>query len=812
VALPLSDRARARRGVLALLAALIVLAIALLYRGTLDNPTVFDDRALMRPDVLAGLGALTSLLDVRGLSYATLGWTYAWVQESITAYRVTNLALHAAACLVLFALLRALFDAVELPLRPEPGRLPGMTHWSDDTATAYAFAGTLLFALHPVAVYGVAYLVQRSIVMATLFSLLSLLCFLRGLQAASLAPRRVEPAPAQAQPAGGTPVSAAAAAPGSSAPGAGSRAAGWFVASALAYLLAVVSKEHAVPLPAVAVALAFAVAPPSAQGRSGLLGAVAARLRALWLPMLLHALVAAYIIARMRGVLGSPYEPFVAELLATVQAERPQVALEDAWALSALTQTGLFFGYLGLWLLPNPAWMSIDLRTPLAGSLWAWPQLIGAVAWLAWGLAGAWLLLATRRLRLAGFAMLAPWLLFSVELSTARVQEPFVLYRSYLWMFALPAVLPLLGFALRARHAIPVLLALAVLLCVPATNRLSSFESAHALWDDAVRKLGQPWRIGAERPYIVRGLESLRLRRPDDALADFRKALEIAPSEFSALLNAGVALMHMSHHAEALAYLGKAAAVRPDSAEPLTNAAAIHLGRGDAAKAAHSAEQATARDPRSAMAWTNLAQARLRLGQLDEARRDVERSLALRPDDAATLVISALIWLAAKDTERAAAALDRAVAANPGSSAALYNRGTLAAQAGRLDDAIADWSKALSLDPGARDAIANRATAYLMTNRIAEALADLDRLVALDPGHPHALGLRAQGRARAGRLPEALADVDAALRVVPADGGLLQLRGDLLEGLGRTSEARESRIQACRAGFRPACEDARARR
>ena len=47
-----------------------------------------------------------------------------------------------------------------------------------------AFAGAALFAVHPVAVYGAAYLTQRSIVVATLFALLSLLMFLRGCGAA----------------------------------------------------------------------------------------------------------------------------------------------------------------------------------------------------------------------------------------------------------------------------------------------------------------------------------------------------------------------------------------------------------------------------------------------------------------------------------------------------------------------------------------------------------------------------------------------------------------------------------------------------
>ena len=47
-----------------------------------------------------------------------------------------------------------------------------------------------------------------------------------------------------------------------------------------------------------------------------------------------------------------------------------------------------------------------------------------------------------RRLGLAGFALLSPWLLALTEFATVRAQEPLVLYRSYLWMSVLPAALP----------------------------------------------------------------------------------------------------------------------------------------------------------------------------------------------------------------------------------------------------------------------------------------------------------------------------------------------------------------------------------
>src|SRR5262249_40825850 len=112
----------------------------------------------------------------------------------MVAHRVVSLILHVACAGAIYALARS------LQLRP-----------------LAAFAGAALFAVHPVAVYGAGYLVQRSILLATLFSVLSLLMFLRGLRSGRV----------------------------SDALGAG-----------LLYAVAVLSKEHAILLPAAAAAFA----------------------------------------------------------------------------------------------------------------------------------------------------------------------------------------------------------------------------------------------------------------------------------------------------------------------------------------------------------------------------------------------------------------------------------------------------------------------------------------------------------------------------------------------------------------------------
>src|SRR5262249_17274884 len=144
--------------------------------------------------------------------------------------------------------------------------------------------------------------------------------------------------------------------------------------------------------------------------------------------------------------------------------------------------------YLLAWLVPWPGWMSADLRVPVPGELLAWPQAAGFVLWLAYPVCAALLIRRGGRAGLAGLRMLAPWLLALTGIAGARVQGPFVLYRSYLWMPLLFAALPALLWRLPrlSRHA-PVGVA-CVALAGASIERLATFRSPLALWDDAVRK------------------------------------------------------------------------------------------------------------------------------------------------------------------------------------------------------------------------------------------------------------------------------------------------------------------------------------
>src|SRR5262249_43373915 len=156
-------------------------------------------------------------------------------------------------------------------------------------------------------------------------------------------------------------------------------------------------------------------------------------LKALVLPFALYAAIGAVIVMRAKGLLGSQYEPFAEFASRGIAAPDEAGEVAGRYPLSVINQGFLFFRYLLTWFLPLPRLMPVDVRTAFPARLASWPQAAGFIVWLVWPAIAIALLVRGGRAGLAGFAMLGPWLLMLPEVAAVRVQEPFVLYRSYLW-------------------------------------------------------------------------------------------------------------------------------------------------------------------------------------------------------------------------------------------------------------------------------------------------------------------------------------------------------------------------------------------
>lgn len=495
---------------------LLILGIAViaLYGHFLSNPLVFDDYTYFGwtvddPIATAGIG-------LRWLSVSTFGWVRELFGSNLVWQRVVNLAIHFANVTLLYFLLLELFNVSFVSRSPQINAV-------------FAFVATLFFALHPVAVYAVAYLAQRTLLLATLFSLLTWLLFLRGVLREQVSLQ---------------------------------------IASCATYFLAVLSKEHAIMVPGLLLVLLLLVRQPSWQ------------LFVKFAPVMMgHAVIAifTYIQIKTGGILGRAYEPDAANLLAELSIDPLQ-----AHALSVWTQCALYFKYLALWVLPYPGWMSVDMLEPFARNFWSMPRAVLVIGFLLYPVIGLALLFRRRYLGLLGFALLGPWLLFATELSAVRVQETFVLYRSYLWMPCLFAVVPLVFLKVNVRTAVLICMTVAIALASASWNRLTSFSASVLLWDDALRLAHggeQTSRLG--RMHYNRGVAHLTAQRFPQAIEDFDAGAKYLPNVSLVFNDRAMAYLGLGHYEQALQDFNQAITLDSNYYDPYLGRAQVYEALGN---------------------------------------------------------------------------------------------------------------------------------------------------------------------------------------------------------------------------------------
>ncbi len=499
---------------------LLALVIGLIYLPFLGSEFFFDD-IMFFGEAAKYYATSWFKFDLRWFPYASLGWSVTIFSDVVPHFfHLGNALLHFGNVALLFVLIRRITEAA-LPDAPRSVIAQG------------ALLAALIFAVHPVAVYAVGYVVQRSILMATFFGLLMFWAYLRG---AFLGEKR------------------------------------WLFLSIVSYFIACFSKEHSALLPVALAALAMLLREHNKLDK-----------KALWLVWLSYLGIFVLVVLRAKGVFGSPYEAMAAQLFEQqgIVAGTPMLYL-----LSVMTQAGLFFKYLFLWLLPNPDWMSVDMREQFIPGLTAWQGWLGIAGYIAYGaVAFRWLLRGGSK-GLVGFALLYPWLLFPIEFSSIRVQEPFVLYRSYLWMPGLMLLVPLalLRFPQRRTHLAMVAV---VLLLIPLSwNRLWVFADNYRMWDDAAQLLKNERVAGADRIYFNRGQAEMARKKWQPAALDFERSAAISPQLEPIHYILGVAYANLGRYEDALVQFDLALKIdaRDDRVYYAKSMALRALGRGEEAK------------------------------------------------------------------------------------------------------------------------------------------------------------------------------------------------------------------------------------
>jgi tetratricopeptide (TPR) repeat protein len=318
----------------------------------------------------------------------------------------------------------------------------------------------------------------------------------------------------------------------------------WHLLAFACYVMAVASKEHAITAILLTIPLfVFVQRPP-----------VRRIIQVAAVSVVVLAAMGAVLFNLYGSIVGTVFDETSRAFATQLEQQRPGIS-QQLYPLSIINQAALFFQYGLLWVLPFVGWMSIDLRPPFPLTVVSW-QLAGAVAWIGVLAGGIWLVITRKDAwSLFGLGLLMPSLMFITEFSTVWLQDPFVLYRSYLWSISIPLLLalPLIDHSGRKLYAI-VLIVVGVW-AASAFDRIHSLQTPAMAWADAAEKIDRAApanAVGRWRPLLNQGTEAQDRGDFEAALRLFSQAEMLGEPMGSARFNIGVGLQQLKQHDKAL--------------------------------------------------------------------------------------------------------------------------------------------------------------------------------------------------------------------------------------------------------------------
>ena len=350
---------------------------------------------------------------------------------------------------------------------------------------------------------------------------------------------------------------------------------------------------------------------------------------------------------------------------------------------------------------------------------------------------------------------------------------------------------------------------------------------------DAARALLQPL---TETPQTA-ALAETRLASIDFAAGQreiaherLNRVLERDTANLPALLTRTTALLSEGKVDQALVSATAAVAQHKDSAEAFYALARVQMARREADVAIETLNEALRLNPRATDAKVALARLHLASGRAETSVGLAKEALALDPQslEARLTVVRGL--LARKEVSRAESELVTLRQGYPSAPSVHALSGVLEGMKGHQATAKGHFERALQLDPKWLEAVRGLVAVDVAAHRPTEARARVESLAAEDPRNSAALMLAAQTFAatgdlsraehylrqllaldasyleaysglaqiyvKQGRLDSALAEFDELAKRQPRPVAALTFAGTILQGQGKTAQARDRFIRA----------------
>jgi tetratricopeptide (TPR) repeat protein len=199
--------------------------------------------------------------------------------------------------------------------------------------------------------------------------------------------------------------------------------------------------------------------------------------------------------------------------------------------------------------------------------------------------------------------------------------------------------------------------------------------------------------------HINLGVRLMKAGRVDEAITEYRKAVDINPDYAQSRNNLGNALAVKGNLDDAIAQYRRALDIEPDYSGARNNFGLALFQKGEVEQAIEQYHKALEIVPHNAGALSNLGNALLTKGKLDDAMTCFRKAVAMDPEQVDAWFDLGNVFVQKGDLESAIASYRQVIRIVPNSADAHAILGEALSQKGQTKEAVASWEQALEIKP-----------------------------------------------------------------------------------------------------------------
>ncbi len=226
--------------------------------------------------------------------------------------------------------------------------------------------------------------------------------------------------------------------------------------------------------------------------------------------------------------------------------------------------------------------------------------------------------------------------------------------------------------------------------------------------------------------------------KDDEAIINYRKAIEIDPTYEDARNNLGHALAKKGNYAEAIPHYLAALRTKPNHVEVHNNLGNALTSLGKIDEGIEHYKIALTNDAKHADAHSNLGIALAMKGKLDEAIAEFNTALKLKTNNAGAHSNLGNAYASMGRRDEAMKEFQESLRIEPGNTEAQNNLGNVLTELGRADDAVPHYRAAIRIKPDNAEAHHNLGMALVRLGKKDEARAEFAEALRLKPDYAEA--------------------------------------------------------------------------